>query len=325
MQCNHQVDDDAIMMIQSDLQPDAIMRSLGSEFRIMQWNMLARALWPYDPTSVNPKETFDWVNFRLWRSLQELVRYDSDIICVEEADFYEEIKPYMHSLGYTSIFSPKFSSPCLDFANNIGPDGPAIFFRKSMFQIVNMTCGEKLIINSEINPQVFIIAQLKHAPTGKSVYVVCLHLKSKAGNFARREAQIKIILDSIKVHLKGSSWMPKPEWTTELRSEPLIICGDFNGEPFEKFYDLIVRDGTLNLIDAYTPTDGSPKQATTIKYRNNEMISRAIDYIFFDPNAFKVCGLLDLPQNDKTISEVGLPNLSYSSDHLSLVCDFKFA
>ena len=124
--------------------------------------MLAKTLWLFDPLSLSPNETFDWENFRLWRTLQELIRYDSDIICVEEADFYEQIKPFLHSLGYTSIFSPKYSSPCLDFSDNIGPDGPAVFYRKSMFQIINMTCGEKVIVKQEINPQVFIIMQLEH-------------------------------------------------------------------------------------------------------------------------------------------------------------------
>jgi hypothetical protein len=41
-----------------------------SDFRIMQFNMLAKALWPFDPFSKNPKETFDWENFRFWRTLQ---------------------------------------------------------------------------------------------------------------------------------------------------------------------------------------------------------------------------------------------------------------
>ena len=72
-----------------------------SEFRIMQWNMLARALhYSGDHKNVQASDvTYDWENFRLFRTLQELVRYDCDIVCVEEADFYEEIKPYMHSLG----------------------------------------------------------------------------------------------------------------------------------------------------------------------------------------------------------------------------------
>jgi hypothetical protein len=41
-----------------------------SDFRIMQFNMLAKALWPFDPFSKNPKETFDFENFRFWRTLQ---------------------------------------------------------------------------------------------------------------------------------------------------------------------------------------------------------------------------------------------------------------
>lgn len=284
--------------------------------------MLAKALWPYDSLSICPKETFDWENFRRWRTLQELVRYDSDIICVEEADFYEEIKPYMSSLGYTGIFSPKFSSPCLDFENNIGPDGPAIFFRKSMFQIINMTCGEKIIVNDEINPQVFIILQLQHRPTGNLVFVVCLHLKSKIKNFSRREAQIKIVLESIKLHLRGSWWM---ENLPKLENVPLIMCGDFNGEPFENFHSLIVNDNSLKLKDAYTLPDGT-KEPTTIKYRGDkgEFFKRAIDYVFYNPNVLKVENYLELPKNEKSIMEKGLPNLVYSSDHLSLVCDFKF-
>jgi mRNA deadenylase 3'-5' endonuclease subunit Ccr4 len=35
--------------------------------------------------------------------LEEIVRYDSDIICLQEADFYEDIKHYLHYLGYMFI------------------------------------------------------------------------------------------------------------------------------------------------------------------------------------------------------------------------------
>ena len=67
------------------------------KFRIMQWNMLASALCFPEDKIVSP--IYDWDNYRLWRTIQEMSRYDSDILCIEEADVYEEIKPYMHSLG----------------------------------------------------------------------------------------------------------------------------------------------------------------------------------------------------------------------------------
>ena len=87
--------------------------------RVMQWNTLARGLWSaddkggdYGSDSNMPKEVYDWENFRFWRMLEEILRYKADIICLEEVDQYEQIKPYLHSIGYTSIFCPKFHSPC---------------------------------------------------------------------------------------------------------------------------------------------------------------------------------------------------------------------
>ncbi len=222
------------------------------------------------------------------------------------------------------MFSPKFASPCLDFDDNIGPDGPAIFYRKSMFQIINMTCGEKIIVENEINPQVFIITMLLHKPTNNCIYVVCLHLKSKVHHHSRREAQIKIVLESIKLHINGTSLISSlPEHQVSHKAAVLVV-GDFNGEPFENFYKEIVNDSVLNLKDAYTLPDGT-KDPTTIKYRGeNDFFIRAIDYIFYNPLAMHLKNYLELPKDDKTIMEIGLPNLSYPSDHLSLVCDFKF-
>ena len=110
-----------------------------------------------------------------------------------------------------------------------------------------MTCGEKMIIDGEINPQVFIVCQLLHKATNQSIIVVCLHLKSKIKHHIRREAQIKIVLESIKLHLKGS--FSTNNLSTH-QNVPLLMCGDFNGEPFENFYSLIVNDSSLNLKDA---------------------------------------------------------------------------
>lgn len=75
----------------------------------MQWNVLARALYTQVPNGANderyapptntPAIIFDWNRFRKWRLLEEVLRFDSDIICLEEVDMYEEIKPYLHGLG----------------------------------------------------------------------------------------------------------------------------------------------------------------------------------------------------------------------------------
>jgi mRNA deadenylase 3'-5' endonuclease subunit Ccr4 len=226
----------------------------------------------------------------------------------------------MHKLGYTSVFCPKFKSPCLDQTPNFGPDGCTIFYRLSKFQIVNMSC-EKIFTDSEINSQIFIILCLKHKQTGTLLTVVCLHLKAKESNHERRAKQISEILRTINTHLYAID--------NDLNKHAVLVCGDFNGEPFEQFYDLMIKVSELGLKDAYSiiPSQFNQtliKEPTSIKYRNEDtQIRRAIDYVFFSEKKLQLTGYLELPINDPLINQQGLPNLAFSSDHLSLVCDFK--
>jgi nocturnin len=282
----------------------------------MQWNMLARALCSQDADSKAPSGTYDWPAYRVWRTLEELVRHNADIICMEEADAYEDLKPYMHKFGYTSVFCPKFASPCLNMTPNWGPDGCVIFYKLAKFQIINMSC-EKICTDGEVHAQTFMIMHLKHRPTGQPLTVVCLHLKSKVANQERRTQQTGEILKSIMQHLHGIN--------KDIASHSLVICGDFNGEPFERFHELLLAGvNELGLRDAYTHP-GRPKEPTTIKYRSGTLLRRGIDYVFFAERNLKLTGYLELPPvNDLLINEHGLPNLAFSSDHLSLVCDFRF-
>ncbi len=295
-------------------------RDEHNDIRIMQWNMLARALCVKDAYSTAPDPTYDWPTYRLWRTLEEMIRHNSDIICMQETDAYEELKPYMHKLGYTSVFCPKFSSPCLQMDPNYGPDGCTIFYKLAKFQIVNMSC-EKIITDGEINAQVFIIMHLRHRPTGQPLTVVCLHLKAKVPNRDRRTQQVGEILKTIDKHLAGID--------KNIENHAVVVCGDFNGEPFEEFNRLMTSRADLGFRDAYSSvSDPMKKQPTTIKYKGEggSLLLRAIDYVFFTKRNLKLTGYLELPpDNDLLVNTHGLPNLAFSSDHLSLVCDFRFS
>ena len=203
---------------------------------------------------------------------------------------------------------------------NYGPDGCAIFYRKNVFQIRNMSC-EKIVAPGEqstYDSQIFIIAEFKHLASGKHVTIVSIHLKSKAENYEKRANQIEYILKVVSKHVHES-----------LRSSELIdkhsviMCGDFNGEPFEKFYSTIVEMPLFGFRDAYSQ---ETKQPTTIKYRANHdgLLKRAIDYVFYRPACLEVTEFLDLPVENHIVNEQGLPNLLYSSDHLALACGFRF-
>jgi nocturnin len=150
--------------------------------------------------------------------------------------------------------------------------------------------------------------------------VVCLHLKAKPDQAAKRADQISYILSNIKSHLNIKSLKDSDQ-------HPLLICGDFNGDPFEKFFEIIANDKEINLANSYADSidsNGKP-QSTTFKIRaSTGLVSRTIDYIFYSKSNLSRVDYLQLPSENEIDNLIALPSLSYPSDHISLVCDFQF-
>lgn len=199
-------------------------------------------------------------------------------------------------------------------SSHVGPDGCVIFYKQNKFQINNLHC-ENICINESNHAQVFVILELRHLVSGKLITVVALHLKSKVQNSERRSEQTAYILQILKRHLNTEK---------EIEDRSIIICGDFNGEPFEPFYNQVINDKSLKLDDSYVncvDSESKNRLPSTFKIREpHGLISRLIDYIFYTSKSLKLTQYLKLPD----LGEIeALPNLSYPSDHLSLVCDFE--
>jgi len=138
--------------------------------------------------------------------------------------------------------------------------------------------------------------QLKHKYTRKRLTVVCVHLKAYHEFEQKRYEQTNFILNTLKEHLKCNQ--------EEINKQSVIICGDFNGFSNEKFYKLIMSDSKLKLNDI------------DYSYKKSQ-----VDFLFYTKhnNTLKLVNYLErIEVNDS------LPNLNYPSDHLSLVCDFRF-
>lgn len=220
------------------------------------------------------------------------------------------------------MFCPKFKSPCLVQAEHFGPDGCAIFWRKDKFQIVNMQCCRIQSADTDIDSQVFIVVQLEHRKTRRQLTVVCLHLKASDDYSQKREQQIRDVLRRVKQHLREGG-------DVELAKQPLIMCGDFNGGPEEKFYQHVVSDSELGgMIDSYTSTSDQAKRPTLYVVRQaekQERVVKTLDFMFYSKETLQLTENLELPpDDDPSIVEHGLPNLRHSSDHLSLVSSFRF-
>ena len=96
-------------------------------FRLLQWNVLAQALMGED--IVKP------VKERIPLFQRELLAYSPDVICLQEADLYNDFfKPFLSTNGYTGDFLPKIDSPCLKKPDNLGPCGCALFYKEAVFR-----------------------------------------------------------------------------------------------------------------------------------------------------------------------------------------------
>ena len=109
----------------------------GETLRVFQWNMLAQALGKENDNFVRCcPTTFDW-RLRRWRIVEEILRHDPDIVCLQELDHPKLMFKVMQSIGYTGRFLHKPDSPCIYLPNNNGPDGCAIFFKSAKFDLIS--------------------------------------------------------------------------------------------------------------------------------------------------------------------------------------------
>lgn len=82
--------------------------------------------------------------------------------------------------NYEGIFYPKPDSPCLYITENNGPDGCALFYKKTKFELINYDTRILEVWRVQSN-QVTISANLRIIETGKEICVCTTHLKARNG------------------------------------------------------------------------------------------------------------------------------------------------
>ncbi|XP_041800299.1 nocturnin-like [Chelmon rostratus] len=291
--------------------------------RIMQWNILAQALGEGKDGFIRcPLDALNWQE-RKYLILEEILTYRPDILCLQEVDhYYDTFRPIMASLGYHSSFLAKPWSPCLDVEQNNGPDGCALFYRRSRFSL-QATAHLRLSAKMLPTNQVAIVQTLTCQVTGQELCVAVTHLKARSGWERLRSAQGADLLQSlcsITTRGDGSSQSKMGQ-----ENIPLVVCGDFNAEPSEDVYRRF-SSSPLGLNSAYKllSSDGQTEPAyTTWKIRPSGESCSTLDYIWYTHDALSVECLLDIPTEEQ-IGPDRLPSYHYPSDHLSLLCDITF-
>lgn len=308
--------------------------SSPNHLRILQWNILSQTLGQSNDGFVScPDEALTW-DCRKYQIVQEIIQNDPDIVCLQEVDHFNFLKTILSTQNYDGIFFPKPDSPCLYVKENNGPDGCAIFFKKSKYEITNYATRVLEVWRVQSN-QVAISANFKNLETGKEFCISTTHLKARHGALLSklRNEQGKDLMEFV---------------SSVAEDRPLILCGDFNAEPIEPVYSTILNNKSLGLSSAYSDllalnksvkdeettsssiTRTAPEisaslepEYTTWKIREDGEVCHTIDYVFYTKNSMDVQNCLMFPNGDE-LGKDRVPSFKYPSDHFSLVCDFVF-
>ncbi len=283
-------------------------QSMVKFITVTQWNMLAQCL-SYDFANVDAKY-LEW-NYRKSGILAILKQCDSDIICVQECDKFDELFEEMKS-KYHGNFVKKVGD---------AKDGVAIFVKR--YIQIEQTKKIQLKTKDRNDAQVALIHQLR---LGNFAFLlVSTHLKSnefestpspqqdtktKTTSFELvRENQMRGIGDALVEYFHFDP------------SVPLILTGDLNEDRnnlrllysmgLESAYELMYSSGTQCF--------------TTFKKRKDKIKCVEEDYILFSKSHFQCCELLRLPAiPEEPTNEDFLPNKNYPSDHLYLTAKLSY-
>ena len=219
--------------------------------RVLQYNVLADGLSGLRNDNgrfsrISNLNDLKWEN-RKNKLLNEIVRYDPDVITLSEVDHYHDFfLPSLLKAGYEALYAPKPISACLDVSNS--SDGCAIFTKVNKLKLISsetltitlkkMKQKEKIVYDEddEDDEDVYIKAQNQVALIGvynfigesgkrrgelgqfpPPLIVSTTHLKSsKSGTGERyRQREAKIVLNRIS--------NVKEIYTTTMGREPVVI------------------------------------------------------------------------------------------------------
>eukprot|EP00928_Gymnodinium_smaydae_P025096 TRINITY_DN20102_c0_g1_i1.p1 TRINITY_DN20102_c0_g1~~TRINITY_DN20102_c0_g1_i1.p1 ORF type:complete len:324 (+),score=17.03 TRINITY_DN20102_c0_g1_i1:183-1154(+) len=290
----------------------------GERVRVMHFNVLADCL-ARSATVLESKRGFRCEpNVLHWdhrgpRLQNELLRYESDIIGLNEVDRYEDLRVPLDSSGYDGTFKLKRSP---------AKDGVAVFWRTpriegALRRVVFLEQG----IRRSKGAQVALLQRLRIYPSGVSVVICATHLKSSAdesfrvqqaaevvsalADFSRGEEQI------ILADVNSAAPSGEVRGSTSSVFEYFSACG----------YRCAYRSVADTLHESASLGSSFPSYTTYAGWASGDFLS-VCDHIFVS-RGIHVDGVLDVPLVDKLKEAFPerLPNDEFPSDHMSLIAD----
>lgn len=289
---------------------------------VMQFNVLADGL-AHSQFPAQPADVLDHPG-RLEMALAEVQLVGPDILCVAEANHWEEFwRPRFLDMGYEGLHVPKYDQAYPEGfqqqpARYQGrpSDGCALFVRSSRLRFGRERRARfgDLTEHKDCN-QVVIAAEVLDAATGQFLLTASnSHLQSGTGS---SDAELRKAQGTAWAQLLGDF------------SGPFVVCADMN-EDMAVAPQGAVRHlcDSLLLESAYAKGQGSDPAYSAFDgdWRGPmEFVltrRRLLDYILVS-SAFTPCRLLEVPMlpDGEMPSDENLPSAEYPSDHLSIAAE----
>lgn len=344
---------------------------LNQQFKVMNWNVLADL---YATESVYPyceKWALSWT----WRKhlvLKELKSMAADIITLQEVqkDAYDDwFRPQLAEAGFEGVFQQKKRDPIFH-RGRYTAEGCATFYKTTRFKRVDkhVVDYDKLSV-SELkcngNPQenekiVDGLQRLSKGNIALAVVLEDLHIKATNSNQAVGPNGGHVLC-VINTHILADPGFADVKlWQAclllntlehlNVKTMPLLVCGDFNSTPESAVYEYLrqgsvrtdhedlrtdpcglirhLRDQqghltvghSLRMATAYETCNGREAQYTNY----TEDFKGTLDYIWFSSDLLDVLAISQVDDESQLTHEIALPSSTRPSDHVSLVATFMF-
>ena len=186
--------------------------ALGEQFRVSTFNVLAQSLARSDMHSHVEKGLLK-AKTRLPQVCEEVLRYDADVINLQEVDMLDYLEPLMKNAGYDlAIFQKKGGGKA---------DGCATFVKTSKFDVLEIQ-GVKYGLTLMDGVGTFVAVRSKAFPDSRTVVIANTHLFWKPQHESVRLRQLRCLLRAAEMF-----WRPSHAYG-QFTPPALVMTGDLN-------------------------------------------------------------------------------------------------
>ncbi|KAI3889613.1 hypothetical protein MKW92_023864 [Papaver armeniacum] len=335
----------------------------ASSFSVLSYNILADLCATPSRYSYCPASTLNW-EYRSQNLLREIIRYDADVICLQEVqhDHFEEFfMPKLGEIGYSGIHKSKTSALFTSKRDYVF-EGCATFFRLSKFRLIKKyelefkSTAQKIAwsVDAEKSRSMMkdnialtvILEAIKAEPVSDTlnhrICVANVHVSADPENTDVKLWQVGTLIEDLERNVAHSNI-------------PVLICADLNSLPRSAAHTLVVN-GRVDLKheELVNTPDGiiehlklshkllplASAYSSFSRTKNGDMIDsdtkeprfttatlyfrNTIDYIFYTEGLLTVKNLLELLDEESAIKHTAFPSPLWSSDHIALMAEFSW-